>query len=908
MDMTPNTPPAAVGIYPGSETYSVYENMSLEIKLVLLNQSNSGDFIKLGVSNINPAWVTIHPSQFIFLDRGKTENVSLKLSLPPGSAGSYELVIAASRRDGLELVGQARVVVRVLKSEAHTARQPVYEPEQAGEKTARQAALPDGYQSDNLFKVELGTARLSLAPGDERTIPLCVTNQDMETDIYSVSVESKHLPSAWIAIIPGNAELNPRQQHTFQIKILPPRKPASAAGLYPFTVKVQSRRHPAQSVRLDCVLTVTAYHQNTVQVAPLQVYAGQPIHVTVDNGGNAPDTLEVSWAVHDQEDEVIFEVLPAPPVLVTPGAATQAVAVTQVHPTNRKDATLLRVEAGKSASLQFKVIPNNPPVFGRPRHYSFDTRVSGSDHKEQTFPCAVTVQPLVPTWALVTLLLICFFSLSVIIWLLTRSGSESNHQKAAVETQVAYSLTQTAWAGHTAVAMQIDSDGDGLLDSVEIGLGTNPGVADTDIDGLIDGVEVNDHKTDPKIADSDQDGLVDGDEIARGTNPHSNDTDADQLKDGDEIRLGTDPKVVDSDLDGLDDGDETSSCLNPLDSDTDDDGILDGDDLDPCDKHNPALTQTAVALTPSVTVTSTPTPTLTPIPWTPTATTAPPSATPTPTATPILPGLPGSLLFSSNREGRLQIYLRDMNTGDITRLTVSNGDDTLPSWSPDGSRIAFTSNRDGNQEVYIMDANGANPVNLTNHPAADSHPAWSPDGAWIAFSTNRDGNDEIYLIRADGSELLNISNHPANDSQPDWEAIAGIESVGGSILFVTDRDGNQEIYKMSPDGQFLLNLSNHAAQDYQPVYSPNGRRIAFISDRNGNPDIYIMNADGSNLRNLTQDSNSSEESPTWSSDNEWIACSANLAGNFEIYVITYDGSLRYNITIVQGDDRDPAWR
>ena len=45
------------------------------------------------------------------------------------------------------------------------------------------------------------------------------------------------------------------------------------------------------------------------------------------------------------------------------------------------------------------------------------------------------------------------------------------------------------------------------------------------------------------------------------------------------------------------------------------------------------------------------------------------------------------------------------------------------------ARIAFKSDRDGNSEIYVMDADGSNQVNLTNNPATDSIPSWSPDGS-----------------------------------------------------------------------------------------------------------------------------------------------------------------------------------
>lgn len=95
----------------------------------------------------------------------------------------------------------------------------------------------------------------------------------------------------------------------------------------------------------------------------------------------------------------------------------------------------------------------------------------------------------------------------------------------------------------------IDSDGDGLLDSEEATLGTDPFNPDTDGDGLSDGEEVRNHKTDPLNPDSDFDGLKDGAEVlVYRTNPLDPDTDKGGVTDGHEvIEDGTDP------LNGADD-------------------------------------------------------------------------------------------------------------------------------------------------------------------------------------------------------------------------------------------------------------------------------------------------------------------------------------------------------------------
>ena len=151
----------------------------------------------------------------------------------------------------------------------------------------------------------------------------------------------------------------------------------------------------------------------------------------------------------------------------------------------------------------------------------------------------------------------------------------------------------------------VDTDGDGLPDTYENEIGTDPNNPDTDGDGLSDGTEVlGDNKTDPLNPDTDDDGLCDGSKSVTNsrtpctggedmnnngrvdpgeTDPTDWDTDDGTVSDGDEVLInhtnpldGSDDVPKDSDGDTIPDDVERENGTNPNKADTDGDGLCDG--------------------------------------------------------------------------------------------------------------------------------------------------------------------------------------------------------------------------------------------------------------------------------------------------------------------------------------------
>ena len=271
------------------------------------------------------------------------------------------------------------------------------------------------------------------------------------------------------------------------------------------------------------------------------------------------------------------------------------------------------------------------------------------------------------------------------------------------------------------------------------------------------------------------------------------------------------------------------------------------------------------------------------------------------------------IAFESTRDGNWEIYVMNADGSGVAKLTDNDAWDHRSSWSPDGRRIAFHSNRAGNDDIYVMNDDGSGLTRLTDDQGTsnmgaglDLLPSWSPDGQRIAFTSNRfDPIPEIYVMNDDGSGLTRLTNNPAYDTDPSWSPSWSPD--GRRIVFESWRDSNNEIYVMNADGSGQTRLTNNPAYDTDPSWSPDGRRIAFYSSRDANGDIYVMNADGSDVTRLT-DNPAVDNSPSWSPDGRRIAFVSDRDGNAEIYIMNADGSEQTRLTNHDAWDCCPSWR
>jgi len=250
------------------------------------------------------------------------------------------------------------------------------------------------------------------------------------------------------------------------------------------------------------------------------------------------------------------------------------------------------------------------------------------------------------------------------------------------------------------------------------------------------------------------------------------------------------------------------------------------------------------------------------------------------------------MVFQSERDPAnpfYQIYITDLETGDIEKISPGDGKTTCAWIHPDGNRILYASTQhdptskekqkeelelrqsgkqrryawdyDKSFDLYAKDLESGKFNRLTDTPGYDAEGSYSPDGKLIAFASNRtaysrDLNErekkkfeidpafmnEIFIMNADGTDVRQLTDVPGYDGGPFF-------SPDGSRLCWRrfSEDGTTaEVYTMKIDGTDVRRLTELGAMSWAPYYHPSGDYLIFTTNKHGfaNFELYLVRADG----------------------------------------------------------------
>ncbi len=210
-----------------------------------------------------------------------------------------------------------------------------------------------------------------------------------------------------------------------------------------------------------------------------------------------------------------------------------------------------------------------------------------------------------------------------------------------------------------------------------------------------------------------------------------------------------------------------------------------------------------------------------------------------------------TVVFTSGED----IWIAPLDGGDAVRLTIHNGQERYPKFSPDGSLIAFTGDYDGNSDVYVMNNKGGNITRLTYHPGLDEVVGWHPVKNKIIFSSGRNSTTrytKLFLISPDGTGLEELILYDASRGSfsPDGKMIAYNKVSRENRTWKRYTGGlAQEIYLYNFETNQEENITNFKGTDRMPMWI--GNTIYFISDRNRFLNIYAYNTENKEITQLT---------------------------------------------------------
>ncbi len=193
--------------------------------------------------------------------------------------------------------------------------------------------------------------------------------------------------------------------------------------------------------------------------------------------------------------------------------------------------------------------------------------------------------------------------------------------------------------------------------------------------------------------------------------------------------------------------------------------------------------------------------------------------------------------------------------GVATPLTVGDSYNSMPVWSPDGSKIAFASDRNGNLDVYVMPSEGGQATRLTYHSADEIPTSFTPDGKSVLFSASilhaanspvfpTGAQPELYRVDLQGHMPEQVLSTPALYAVYDHDM---------KRLIYSDQRGYEMEWRKHDHSSFardvwiedvpankFTRLTAYGVDDRQPVWGPDEQSIFYLSEKSGSFNVWTM--------------------------------------------------------------------
>ena len=204
------------------------------------------------------------------------------------------------------------------------------------------------------------------------------------------------------------------------------------------------------------------------------------------------------------------------------------------------------------------------------------------------------------------------------------------------------------------------------------------------------------------------------------------------------------------------------------------------------------------------------------------------------------------------------LWVANLDGSQPRRLTVDEGLESSPHFSPDGKHIAFSAEYDGNTDVFLLPVEGGIPKRLTWHPFADRVAGFTPDGEKVLFLSMRTVHTgrflQLHTVPLEGGfpEKLEIPNAFHTSYSPDGNSMVYTPISDKFREWKNYRGGTMStlwIYSFTDRSKVEVPKPEGGSNDIEPMWI--GDLIYFLSDRNGEFNLYTYHTVSKEIKQLT---------------------------------------------------------
>ncbi len=215
------------------------------------------------------------------------------------------------------------------------------------------------------------------------------------------------------------------------------------------------------------------------------------------------------------------------------------------------------------------------------------------------------------------------------------------------------------------------------------------------------------------------------------------------------------------------------------------------------------------------------------------------------------------IVFSALKEGQTDLYIIELLTGEVDRLTFDPFNDTHPSWHSTTGEIIYASERGAKNRLVLINLNRGTERVLTDGTYNAISPSWTPDGKSILFCSDSQGIYDIHKLEINrqlsaNSGQLKKGSVKSDQSLTDDRQLKTDNYSSDSFRqpTVSDSHSNEEVTSTENDSKEstgspsleveLTRLTNIMTGCFNPSLSPDGKHLLFSAYQNGKYDVCVM--------------------------------------------------------------------